>query len=81
MSFKKAIQTPKGLGFLRHERAPAIILTDLGYVMLKVWYPEKQCYINHKLCDIKEILSPEFTIINEAYEYVEQPETTITSLG
>ncbi len=81
MSFEKAIQTPKGLGLLGHEGAPVITVTDLGYVMLKVWYPESQSFVNYRLSSINEILPSEFTIINESYEYVEQPETTITSVG
>lgn len=81
MSFEKAIQTPKGLGFLGHEGAPVITVTDLGYVMLKVWYHESQSFVNYRLSSINEILPSEFTITNEAYEYDEQPETTITSVG
>ena len=54
MSFKIEVQTPKGRGILGHDGAPVITVTDLGYVMLKVWYPETDSYVNYRLSDIKE---------------------------
>lgn len=82
MSFKIEVQTPKGRGILGHDGAPVITVTDLGYVMLKVWYPETDSYVNYRLSDIKEILPSDITIINDsAYEYAEQSETADITLG
>lgn len=82
MSFKNEVQTPKGRGFLGHDGAPVVTVTDLGYVMLKVWYPETDSYVNYRLSDIKEILPSDITIINDsAYEYAEQSETADITLG
>lgn len=82
MSFKIEVHTPKGRGFLGHEGAPIITVTDLGYVMLKVWYPESYSFVNYRLSDIKEILPSGITIINDiTYEYTEQSETTDITLG
>lgn len=61
------ISTPSGRGILGYNGSPIVYSTELGYIMLKVWYPKKNVFVNHKISDIKEILPREFTIINKKF--------------
>lgn len=76
------INTPQGRGILGYQGSPITYSTELGYLMLKVWYPEKSVFVNYKISDLKEILPSEFTIIdNKEYEYDTETESTITTVG
>lgn len=86
MSTEIEINTPNGRGILGYRGAPIAYVTELGYLMLKIWYPSKSVFVNHKISDIKEIIPSEFTIIDNneyEYEYDEESESEpdIASLG
>ncbi len=75
------INTPSGRGILGYSGAPIVYSTELGYLMLKVWYPEEGVFINYKISNIKEILPPEFTIINNNSNQDGKSESTNVALG
>ena len=82
MSPQIEINTPTGRGILGYEGAPITYVTELGYVMLKVWYPSKSTFVNHRISDLKEIIPSEFTIIdNNQYEYDGESKSEIVALG
>jgi len=84
MSLEITINTPNGRGILGYRGAPITYVTELGYLMLKVWHPSKNVFVNHKISDIKEIIPSEFTIIDNKeyeYEYDKESESNIASVG
>ena len=84
MSLEITINTPNGRGILGYRGAPITYVTELGYLMLKVWDPSKNVFVNHKISDIKEIIPSEFTIIDNKeyeYEYDKESESNIASVG
>jgi hypothetical protein len=82
MNTEITINTPNGRGILGYGGAPITYVTELGYVMLKVWYPSKSVFVNHKISDIQEIIPSEFTIIdNNEYEYDRESKPNMASLG
>ena len=81
MSLEIEINTPDGLGILGYRGAQITYVTELGYLMLKVWYPSNSIFVNYRISDIKEIIPSEFTIIdNKEYEYDKESESNIASL-
>jgi hypothetical protein len=75
------ISTPSGRGILGYNDSPIVYSTELGYIMLKVWYPEESVYMNYKISNISEILPAEFTIINNKFEHDGKQESIVSSLG
>jgi len=45
------VETQYGHGILEQ-----IYLTELGYVMARIYYPEKSVWINYNLSDIQELV-------------------------
>jgi hypothetical protein len=64
MKTKIEIGTSEGRGILGYGDSPILYITEIGNVMLKVWYPEKNSFVNYKISEISEILPQDFNIIN-----------------
>lgn len=45
------VDTPDGEATLSD-----VYVTELGYVMAKIYYPKKQCWVNHRIGDLKSLL-------------------------
>lgn len=48
------VDTPDGVATLQE-----IYVTELGYIMAKLFYKKKKIFINHKIGDIKNLLKSE----------------------
>ena len=46
------VDTPNGEATLND-----VYVTELGYIMAKIWYTKKECWINHKIGDLKTLLN------------------------
>jgi len=58
------INTPEGRGILGYEGEPHMIITELGFVMLRVWSVDRECFTNYRLTELSEILPEGFGIID-----------------
>ena len=55
------VDTPDGKATLKE-----IYLTELGYIMAKMYYPKKRVFINHRIGSIKNLLEAErFSLLSE----------------
>jgi len=78
---KTQINTPLGRGFLGFKGVPTTYTTELGIVMLKVWFPHKQRWINFRASNLEEIILKDLTIDTKTtYEHGESRKT-YPSLG
>jgi hypothetical protein len=41
-----------------------MIITELGFVMLRVWSVDRECFTNYRLTELSEILPEGFGIID-----------------
>jgi hypothetical protein len=48
------VDTPDGKATLC-----SFYVTELGYIMVKIFYPKKNAWVNHKIGDIKNLLEGE----------------------
>jgi hypothetical protein len=55
---KIKIKTPEGEGIIdtKDISMPAIQITDLGYVQIRVYYPKKSIWIKYNICTIENLL-------------------------
>ena len=55
------VDTPDGKATLKE-----IYVTELGYIMAKMYYPQKRVFINHRIGSIKNLLEAErFSLLSE----------------
>ncbi len=55
------MDTPDGKATLKE-----IYVTELGYIMAKMYYPKKKVFINHRIGSIKNLLESErFNLLTE----------------
>ena len=54
------VDTPDGKATLSE-----IYVTELGYIMAKLFYKRKKVFINHKIGDIKNMMNSENLLISE----------------
>ncbi len=55
------VDTPDGKATLKE-----IYVTELGYIMAKMYYPKKRVFINHRIGSIKNLLESErFNLMTE----------------
>ncbi len=55
------VDTPDGKATLKE-----IYVTELGYIMAKMYYPKKRVFINHRIGSIKNLLESErFNLLTE----------------
>ncbi len=55
------VDTPDGKATLKE-----IYVTELGYIMAKMYYPKKKVFINHRIGSIKNLLESErFNLLTE----------------
>ncbi len=55
------VDTPDGKATLKE-----IYVTELGYIMAKMYYPKKRVFINHRIGSIKNLLEAErFSLLSE----------------
>ena len=50
-SVNSKVYTPEGKATLCN-----FYVTELGYIMAKIFYPKKNAWVNHKIGDIKNLL-------------------------
>ena len=77
MNAKFDLQTPKGRGILGFRGEPPLFVSELGFVMMRVWNEEESSWTNIKISDIKDMLPSGYSIIKEEIQD-EQPEQTPT---
>jgi hypothetical protein len=58
------INTPDGRGILGYKEENHMIITELGFVMLRVWSVDGECFTNYSLMELSEILPEGFDIID-----------------
>jgi hypothetical protein len=75
------INTAYGRGFLGFKGAPITYTTELGIVMLKVWFPEKERWINFRASSLEEIIPKDLTIASRATYVHGESKETYSSLG
>lgn len=51
LMFSKKVKTSKGEGVI-----DSLKITELGHVMLRVYYPEQKCFINYTVSNIIKLL-------------------------
>jgi hypothetical protein len=78
MNSKIQLQTPKGLGILGFKGEPSFFISELGFVMMRVWNESQNSWTNIKVSDVKDILPKGYSIIEDKQEINEQPEQTAT---
>ena len=60
------VDTPDGKATLKE-----IYVTELGYIMAKVYYPKKGVYVNHKIGSLKNLLkTDELNLVSEWTEHI-----------
>ena len=60
------VDTPDGKATLKE-----IYVTELGYIMAKIYYPEKSAFVNHRIGSIKNLLESErFSLLTEWTEKI-----------
>jgi hypothetical protein len=60
------VDTPDGKATLKE-----IYVTELGYIMAKIYYPSKKAFINHRIGSIKNLLESErFSLLTEWTEKI-----------
>ncbi len=60
------VDTPDGKATLKE-----IYVTELGYIMAKVYYPKKGVFINHKIGSLKNLLKTGgFNLVTEWTEHI-----------
>lgn len=68
-----SINTPKGRGILGYKGTPALTISDLGFVMLKVWIVEEEVFTNYRVGELFEILPSGLSIIEDTtFTYEEE---------
>lgn len=75
------INTPFGRGFLGFKGAPITYTTELGIVMLKVWFPEKERWINFRASSFEEIIHKDLTIASRTTYVHGESREAYPSLG
>jgi hypothetical protein len=60
------VDTPDGKATLKE-----IYLTELGYIMAKVYYPKRGVFINHKIGSLKNLLDTnKLNLVTEWTEHI-----------
>jgi hypothetical protein len=60
------VDTPDGKATLKE-----IYVTELGYIMVKVYYPKRGVFINHKIGSLKNLLDTnELNLVTEWTEHI-----------
>lgn len=60
------VDTPDGKATLKE-----IYVTELGYIMAKVYYPKKGVYVNHKIGSLKNLLKTDgLNLVSEWTEHI-----------
>lgn len=60
------VDTPDGKATLKE-----IYVTELGYIMAKVYYPKRGVFINHKIGSLKNLLdSNKLNLVTEWTEHI-----------
>jgi len=60
------VETPDGKATLKE-----IYVTELGYIMAKVYYPKRGVFINHKIGSLKNLLDTnKLNLVTEWTEHI-----------
>lgn len=70
------INTPKGRGILGYKGTPSLTISELGFVMLKIWIVEDEVFTNYRITELSEILPSGFSIIEDTTFTYEHEEVT-----
>ena len=81
MNSKIQLQTPKGRGILGFRGEPSLFISNLGFVMMRVWNEKELSWTNIKISDIKDILPKGYSIVEEKQDIKDEQSEQTTSLG
>jgi len=60
------VDTPDGKATIKE-----IYVTELGYIMAKLYYPKKRVYVNHKIGSLKNLLKSDgLNLVSEWTEHI-----------
>lgn len=65
MTKKIELQTPNGRGILGSKGEPSFFVSDLGFVMMRIWDETHDTCRNIKVSELKELLPSGYTIIEK----------------
>lgn len=57
--------TPLGEGIIGGGGMPALFISELGYIVCRVYLPEQEVWVKYKLCDLKDVLHPDLQLVPE----------------